>query len=264
MTKSKAAAPKPKKSATKEPKKPEAKKARDPASLKAANGGLSGMQALALWKLILEGDGKNATAVGLTGAEAKGLESENLVTFEGGKRKADPAYGAKLHVTDEGWAWANRRGFKMSFPNTKAAVPVLEELLGKVGAYLQMHDLALASLLRPRKDAPEPEAIAAATPTEGIAPASTGAAPEALEERIRTAYLRVTGGALNEHVKLAQLRAELRGEAIDAVDEELRQMQQRGTTVLYPIDDPRRLRPEDEAAALRVAGQRRDLVCITR
>jgi hypothetical protein len=39
-------------------------------------------------------------------------------------------------------------------------------------------------------------------------------------------------------------------------------MQERGGAVLYPIDDPQRLRPEDDAAALRVSGERRDLLCI--
>jgi hypothetical protein len=87
-------------------------------------------------------------------------------------------------------------------------------------------------------------------------------APATIEERIRAAYLRVTGGALNQYVKLAQLRAQLRDEPVEVVDDELRRMQQRGGAVLYPIDDPQRLRPGDDAAALRVAGERRDLLLI--
>lgn len=41
-------------------------------------------------------------------------------------------------------------------------------------------------------------------------------------------------------------------------------MQQRGGAVLYAIDDLQRIRPEDTVAALRVAGERRDLLIITR
>lgn len=87
-------------------------------------------------------------------------------------------------------------------------------------------------------------------------------APTTLEARIRAAYLLATGGVMNTHIKLARLRAALNGEPAEAVNEELRRMQQQGSTLLYPIDDPQRLRPEDEAAAMRVAGERRDLVCI--
>jgi hypothetical protein len=37
-----------------------------------------------------------------------------------------------------------------------------------------------------------------------------------------------------------------------------------GTIILYPIDDPQARGVEDDAAALRVAGARRDLVLIER
>lgn len=101
----------------------------------------------------------------------------------------------------------------------------------------------------------------------GIAPrASKGrqAAQPSLEERIRAAYLRVTGGVVNDFARLALLRAEVPNEPRDAVDDELRRMQQKGGAVLYPMDDPQRIRPEDDAAALRVCGDRRDLLCIKR
>jgi 2'-5' RNA ligase len=101
-------------------------------------------------------------------------------------------------------------------------------------------------------------------PFRGRDGASAKPALEELEERIRAAYLRVTGGKLNESVTLAKLRAELPGAPREAVDEELRRMQQEHVAVLYPIDDPRRLRPEDHAAAMRVAGERRDIVALTR
>lgn len=83
-------------------------------------------------------------------------------------------------------------------------------------------------------------------------------------EQIRAAYLRLTGGRLNQYVRLAPLRAELGSVARDAVDAALVELQQRGEAVLYPIDDPRRLRPEDAGAALRVSGERRDLLNLTR
>lgn len=91
----------------------------------------------------------------------------------------------------------------------------------------------------------------------GIAPRS---AP--VGEQIRASYLRLTGGKLNQYVRLAPLRAEISGVARDAVDAELIAMQQRSEAILYPIDDPQRLRSEDNAAALRVSGERRDLLLL--
>jgi hypothetical protein len=87
---------------------------------------------------------------------------------------------------------------------------------------------------------------------------------EPLEAQIRAAYLRLTGGHVNQFVKLAALRAQLTGHSLEAVNAELRRMQQKGAALLYPIDDPWRLRPEDAAASLLVAGERRDLFSLIR
>ena len=242
---------------------------------------MTGKQALALWELVIKGDGTTAgqRSIKLDQSEVKGLESARLITVEKGPRKKDPAWGSKLHVTDAGWDWVNQQGFTARLSQTRAAVPVLAALLDKVGKYLKIHDLALDHLLRPRRaDAEHDEATStavaqrtepapgdaapAATVDERGGPAPGEAAPAALEARIRAAYLHVTGGALNQYVRLALLRARLGDEQAEAVDAALRGMQQRGGAVLYPIDDPQRLRPEDDAAALQVSGERRDLLCI--
>jgi hypothetical protein len=231
-----------------------------------ANAGLTGKQVLALWELVISGDGKTATQrrIKIDRIDMDALAHARLITIESGRRKNDPAFGSKLHVTDEGWAWVNHQGFRVSLAPTKAAVPVFEALLDKVGKYLAVHGLALDDLLRPRRAEPEREEGAPAAHERPVDAGEHAGTAAALERRIREAYLRVTGQVLSQYVRLAQIRAELPGEAAEVVDEELRQMQQRGGTVLYPIDDPQRLRPEDDAAALRVAGERRDLVCITR
>jgi hypothetical protein len=218
------------------------------------NGTLTERQVLALWELIIRGDGRTAgqRAVELKPAEVKGLAREGLITVENGPRPRQPGWMSRLHLTDAAWAWANQQGLAVRMPTVKATALVLDELLAKIGKYLSFHDLGLHDLLRPRRSEPDPT-----PPHEPTDPAT-------LEERIRAAYLRVTGGAMNQSVELARLRAQLGGEPVEAVDDELRRMQRTGSTVLYPIDDPQRLRPEDDAAAMRVAGERRDLVCIKR
>lgn len=213
-----------------------------------ANGGLTGLQAIALWELILKGDGTVASnrSVKLKQPEIEGLRSAGLITIQSGRQKAKPTHGAKIFLTDDGWAWANRQGLAATLSRSSIAAPLLEALFAKINKYLQVHDLALDDLLRPRRADPKPGE----------------AAPAALEERIRSAYLQVTRGDLNQYVRLALLRAQLGDVAVEAVDAELRAMQQRGGAVLYPMDDPQRIRPEDDVAALRVAGERRDLLCL--
>src|SRR5580700_8268600 len=80
-----------------------------------AGGGLTGKQVLALWELVVTGDGKTATQrrVKLDRDEVKGLESAGLVTITLIRvpRKNDPLRGSKLYLTEEGWAWANGQGF---------------------------------------------------------------------------------------------------------------------------------------------------------
>jgi hypothetical protein len=227
---------------------------------------LTGMQSLALWELVLEGDGKTAKSrfVSLDRADLKGLESAGMITIVPGPRKKTPTYGEKVYLTDAAWEWANRSGLEAHLARTPVAARVLQAFLSKVKQFLEVQELALDHLLRPRRPTAEPEETT--HPSSGehaeTAPPATVAAD--MEQRIRAAYLRVTQGALNEYVRLALLRAELAGEPIEAVDAELRAMQQRGNAVLYPIDDPQRIRPEDDAAAMRVSGERRDLLCIMR
>lgn len=228
-------------------------------SAQEANGGLTERQALAVWELIIKGDGKTASqrSVELAQADVKSLVDAGLITVENGPRPKTPGWMSRLQVTDKGWAWANQQGLAVRVASVQATAIVLEALLAKIGAYLRIRELGLHQLLAPRPADPQPVEPTSTPPRERTDPA-----PATLEERIRAAYLRVTGGVMNQHVKLALLRAALGDEPTAAVDEELRRMQQKGTTFLYPIDDPVRLRPEDEAAALRVAGERRDLVCI--
>lgn len=112
-------------------------------------GGLSPWLALALWELIIVGDGRTGRglSVKLDRDGVKALESAGMITVE----------GSKLHVTDAGWLWANGPGFKTKLADVPQATPVFEALVFKIGIFLKVHDLSLADLLRP----PPPVVVAA-------------------------------------------------------------------------------------------------------
>lgn len=83
-----------------------------------------------------------------------------------------------------------------------------------------------------------------------------------LEGAILNAYLHVTRGERNKYVRLAEIRPLLSLFDRGRIDKALAKMQTDGKAVLYPIDDPYRIKPEDNAAQLKVAGERRDLLLI--
>ena len=123
---------------------------------------LTPRQALALWELLITGDGQRARklAVKLNPEEVKALESAGLITVE----------RSKLRATDAGWAWGNGPGLTPSFASCDAAAVarVFEALLVRVGEYLRFHDVPLAYFVRPRRPEPEPgEASPAAQRAQG-------------------------------------------------------------------------------------------------
>lgn len=227
--------------------------------------GLKPMQAVYFWKLVLEGasddDGPllNNFKPKLDATDRMQLQKLGLISL----KRHENERGQRIHIPDAAWDRVPEFAFAVPAPGRSPVVGVvLAALLTKIGAYLEVHNLAVARLLKPRRSTPEPTEAALAVAYAG--PGQTEPAEDSLEERIRAAYLRVTRGAYQEQIKLARLRAELPGEAADAIDTALLRMQQNDGVVLYQIDDPHRLRPEDEAAALRIAGTRKDLVCIER
>lgn len=69
-------------------------------------------------------------------------------------------------------------------------------------------------------------------------------------------------GAWNVYVRLADIRAQLGGVESATYAPAVRAIQAAGDAVVYPIDFPPRRTREDDAAAILVAGERRDLVCV--
>jgi hypothetical protein len=71
-----------------------------------------------------------------------------------------------------------------------------------------------------------------------------------LDARIRAAFLELGGGREAVRIRIADLRKHLADVPTDDLTAELRELSRRRELTLYPLDDPRHVTQEDEAAAI--------------
>lgn len=199
-------------------------------------------ETLYLWHLI----GRGGTAPwkdrpassSIQAKDRRTLEKRGLITVSKGPKGA-----FSVEVTDEGWAWASGH-LQSTLPESKGAANVLRDWMAAIDVYLKAHRLALGDLF-----------VTHATDTPP-APSDN----DALLQRIRAAYLEHTNGLWRTEVRLSKLKEAFSESEHAAVDEALIALARQGDAELLPIDDPLRLHPEDAAAALTIAGERRHLV----
>lgn len=195
------------------------------------------LQTLFLWRLLSGGGAGflNRMKPELVAKDRKALEAAGLIFVE---KKKPPQTGTKrvtasMHatLTEQGWEWASEHldaDFSMRSP---ASGPVLREILRKLKILLAARSVALADFIAERLSAPTAAAVN-------------------VPEQVRAAYCRITAGQWNQRVRLAALRRELAGVSRECLDATLLAMERDGTAILYPLDDPREIRPEDTAAAV--------------
>ncbi|MDD8026758.1 MAG: hypothetical protein PHI34_09600 [Acidobacteriota bacterium] len=206
-------------------------------------------QTLLLWVILFTGIEPpiSATKPKLSPKERAQMEEAGLIRLE--KR------GRSNHIvlTDKAWGWAAGHLDAAFSSNSPAAAPALGGLLKKLKAYLVVGDLALADFLHPRPAKPKLEAKPQAVP-------SLTAASADLEAAVVRAYLQASGSAWNVWVKLTEIRRRLPDVPRPDLDAALIRLEKAKRAILYPIDDPQSVRPEDTAAALVVAGFKRHIV----
>jgi hypothetical protein len=154
-----------------------------------------------------------------------------------------------LELTDRGWAWA-AANFAAPLSRSTAGSVVLGRMLGRLGAFLAAREIALAEFISPALPPSPTEAPAAAAPD--------------LAARIRAAYLAVTGGGINQQVRLADIRQGLAEDSREAVDAALIALERSGGAGLLPLEDPTKILPADREAVLLVGGRPRHLLWLTR
>ena len=202
---------------------------------------LTPKQVLVLWNLLFSGKEPKISELKpeLRPGERKTLENSGLIEFE----KRD---GAKYAVlTEEAWAWASDH---LTAPITRSphAAIALGGLLKALQHHIDNNDWTLAEFMAPLLEEMETE--------DDLF--------EDLSERIRTAYLELTGGQLAVRVRLAELIEKLPGIDVEMLHQHLVGMQTSGQfgLVLWSLDDPREIGPEDERTAVKIAGAKRHIL----
>lgn len=203
-----------------------------------------------LWQLVANPGGEfesvlkpaNAKRTREALVRAKLIAVEKRVKPSRLKRKVKSTY---LSLTDAGWAWCNRnmvwhkpKGKAERFLN--ALLQRLRVLFERQTAVASLADFIVSSA-PDAVPAPAPSAVNATVPVTG------------LDARIRAACLELGGGREAVRVRLTDLRRQLADVPPDELTAAVRELSRRGELTLYPLDDPRQITPDDEAAAIHSA-----------
>lgn len=138
-------------------------------------------------------------------------------------------------------------------PKTALAAKLLTTVLKRVGTLIETHGHSISEF-----------ALSGTSVGTAGGPRVTDASPQLVEkatteEQIRAACLSLTGGQTGKRIRLADLRNKVPASR-EVLDNLLQSMQQAGRVVLYKMDNPAEVTPEDEQAALLIAGNPRHLV----
>jgi hypothetical protein len=206
------------------------------------------MQTLILWALLAKPNGASLQKDLIP--EVKKPDREALV--RAGLITADKPDRRRwwLEVTETGWAWAGDHLDADLPKRSTAGSAVLQAWLKRLRHFMTTKDFALADLLypqQPSKDQPHAEFELAG-----------------LRERVRKAYLDVTGGRFNARALLKDIRERLGDIDRGKLDETLIRMQREQVASLYPLDNRIEITEADRAAALYFGSEPRHILWIER
>ena len=181
----------------------------------------------------------------LKAAERTALVKERLVDERKEKRTS------KFVLADAGWQWVEAH-LADAVEVGGLANSVVSMAMFHIARFLKANDLRLADLVRARRSVPQAEVET----DNHAAPDGDG-----IRDAIREACLRIGGGENVKRIRLARLRSELDRWGRRALDDALLDLSLAGDLVLYPLDDPREILPEDREAEFRTpSGEARHLV----
>ncbi|MBI1309962.1 hypothetical protein GC176_01545 [bacterium] len=202
------------------------------------------LQTLLLWRLLADDGGafQQGLKPDLPKPRRDPLVKAGLLEVVK-RRKADGGRPVNyLQLTDAGWEWAAAHLDAEVSPRSTAAGPILRSLLTKLKTHLSHQNLSLADFVRP------PGEEKGAGRESRIEDVATGAV--SATDRVRRVCERLAQSHRGVRIYLADVRRELGDLSCDAVDSALRELERDRTLVLYPLDNPQEIRPQDADAAL--------------
>jgi hypothetical protein len=206
------------------------------------------MQTLILWALLAKPGGasfQKDLIPEVKKPDRDALVGAGLITADKPDRRR-----WRLEITETGWAWAGDHLDADLPKRSNAGSAVLQAWLKQLKHFMTTKDFALADILRPQlpnKDPPHAELEFAS-----------------LRERVRRAYLNVTGGRFNARALLKDVREKLKDIKRDAQDEALARMHLEEGTTLSGLNNPQEITQEIRDAGLSFKGEPMYVLWITR
>ena len=212
-------------------------------------------QTLMLWALLAHGGEAFGNEIKPEAAkpEREALLKAGLISVEKRKR----AYW--LSATDRGWRWAEDHLSDTLPDRSYAGTFILAGWLRHLQAFMRATDTPLAEILVPK-------ATDSGGPAKENAPGAANAPTDhgSLRERIRAAYLALTGGSFNKRALLADIRRRLSDVGRDALDNALVLMQRQGDATLMQLDNRPDITQADREAAIQIGQEPRHILWISR
>jgi hypothetical protein len=158
--------------------------------------------------------------------------------------------GYWMTVTEAGRIWAEDN-LVAAPAKSQAAAPILQAWLRRLSNFLHARNMPITEFLsqhggEPTHPRPSPRDYGT------------------LRDRIRQAYLELTGGRLNTRALLSGLRERLKDIDRQELDEALKQMQRGEEASLYQLDNQVEVTEADRAAAIYFGGEPRHILWIER
>ena len=175
-----------------------------------------------------------------------------LITVEKGKRGA-----FWLEVTDRGWRWAEEHLSDPLPDKSFGGAFVLRAWLSRLQAFMQARNIGLAEVLATPASDMSPDAVEQPRPIEVLD-------YRTLRERIRNAYLAITGGSFNTRARLSEIRERLPDIDRRTLDDTLKRMQSEEDASLMQFDNRVEITDADHDAALQIGSEPRHILWISR
>ena len=239
---------------------------------------LTPQQTMLLWTLLAEGgEAWQQDIQPPVDAKVRAALQQARLVETGMQKNARNKRALVISVTDAGWAFANEHLSAPLPDKVQGAAPVLQKWLTRLHGFMRQRGVTLADIFAPpASDAPGLAASgpvasgpvasgpAASSPAASSQPGYREATSPTLQARIRSAYLRASGGALSQRVHLYALRGMLNDVDRKTLDDTLVEMMRHNELMLYGLDYRADITADDQLAAVTVGGDSKHVLTMDR